>query len=157
MREAGQLRAPLSARAAAARATANSHWQTRAKLESQAGLSLLRAGSSARSCARTFGIKSLYIVDLTMPSRPVGLGPALSLPLRVRPPVVRWRNDRFHCEVQPFIRCSSSSKHLPVSKKHKGPNTESLPHVSEEATSMAKLTVGKGPNFCQGTPVQEVC
>lgn len=91
-----------------------------------------------------------------MPSRPVGLGPVLSLPLRVRPPAVRWRNDGFHREVQAFIRCSSSSKRLPISENRKGPNTEQLPHVSEEAASMAKIMGGKGPDLSQGTLVQEV-
>ncbi|KAL8660783.1 MAG: hypothetical protein Q9202_006205 [Teloschistes flavicans] len=37
-----------------------------------------------------------------------------------------------------------------------GPNQEQLPHVSEEAAAMGKITGEGGPELEQGTPVQEV-
>ena len=45
---------------------------------------------------------------------------------------------------------------MPVSVDDKGPNTDTLPHVSEEAVGMSKATGGTGPDLQQGTPVQEV-
>lgn len=38
-----------------------------------------------------------------------------------------------------------------------GPNQEQLPHVSEEAAAMGKITGEGGPDIGQGTPVEEVC
>ena len=37
-----------------------------------------------------------------------------------------------------------------------GPNQDQLPHVSEEAASLSKVTGEVGPDLEQGTPVQEV-
>lgn len=38
-----------------------------------------------------------------------------------------------------------------------GPNSESLPHVSEEAAMMGKITGDKSaPDLSEGTPVEEV-
>lgn len=93
----------------------------------------------------------------TMPPR---IRPPLSnlaIPFRPRPSVVRWKNSTPLPAVQPLSRCYSSSKDLPESPDGKGPNTEQLPHVSEEAAATAKATGGKGPDLEQGTPVQEVC
>ncbi|KAI9699945.1 MAG: hypothetical protein M1836_002479 [Candelina mexicana] len=47
-------------------------------------------------------------------------------------------------------------KDLPVAEQPKGPNQEQLPHVSEEAAAMGKITGEGGPDLDQGTPVQEL-
>jgi len=58
----------------------------------------------------------------------------------------------------PKPRCfADKSKDLPVADNKKGPNSESLPHVSEEAASMAQTTGTEGPDINQGTPIDEVC
>lgn len=48
---------------------------------------------------------------------------------------------------------SSNTKNEPTPK---GPNTEPLPHVSEEASEMAKIQGKQSPEIEQGTPVEEV-
>lgn len=48
-------------------------------------------------------------------------------------------------------------KDLPVAEvKKEGNQGSEMPHVSEEAASMAKITGGTGPDINQGTPVAEV-
>ncbi len=158
MREAGQQRVPSLQGQLLPGPLRKLIGESPSKLEMQFGPSLLRAGFvRMQACIRTLLASSHpNIIVPTMPSRPVGLGPALSLHLRVRPPAVRWRNNGFHLEMPPFIRCSSSSKHLPTSESRKAPNTEQLPHISEETASMANIMGGKGPDFGQGTLAQEV-
>jgi len=51
---------------------------------------------------------------------------------------------------------ADKSTDLPVADNGKGPNSESLPHVSEEAATMAKVTGTEGPDINQGTPVDKV-
>jgi small subunit ribosomal protein S7 len=53
-------------------------------------------------------------------------------------------------------RLYSSSKTLPISDSKKGPNTDQLPHASEEAAAVSKIKGETGPDLDQGTPVQEV-
>ena len=54
-------------------------------------------------------------------------------------------------------RITPEEKPLPVAdKKAPEPNQEPLPHVSEEAAAMGKITGEGGPEIEQGTPVQEV-
>lgn len=55
-------------------------------------------------------------------------------------------------------RCiSADEKPLPKAEPGgSGPNQEQLPHISEEAAAMGKITGGGGPTIDQGTPVQEV-
>jgi small subunit ribosomal protein S7 len=54
-------------------------------------------------------------------------------------------------------RCyADSSKDLPVSSDKKGPNTDQLPHVSEEAAATSKIMGEQGPDLLQGIPVEEV-
>lgn len=55
-------------------------------------------------------------------------------------------------------RCISADE-KPLPKANPGgsePNQEQLPHISEEAAVMGKITGGGGPEIDQGTPVQEV-
>ena len=53
---------------------------------------------------------------------------------------------------------TADEKPLPKAPKHTlGPNQEQLPHVSEEAAAIGKITGEGGPETEQGTPVQEVC
>ncbi|MBE7179843.1 MAG: hypothetical protein INR71_01325, partial [Terriglobus roseus] len=51
---------------------------------------------------------------------------------------------------------ASASKEMPESPDGKGPNTEQLPHVSEEAAATKEAMGEQGPDVSQGTPVQEV-
>lgn len=51
---------------------------------------------------------------------------------------------------------AAKDKGLQVSQDGKGPNTDQLPHVSEEAAVTGKITGGGGPDLSQGTPVEEV-
>ena len=79
---------------------------------------------------------------------------AKAFPHRPRIAIERWRIDG---GVQsPLIRTYANSKDLPESEDNKGPNTEQLPHVSEEASGMAKSMGKEGPDLEQGTPVDEV-
>lgn len=52
---------------------------------------------------------------------------------------------------------TADEKPLPTAEQPKGPNQEQLPHVSEEAAAIDKITGEEGPDLNQGTPVQEVC
>ncbi|KAL8952905.1 MAG: hypothetical protein Q9222_001195 [Ikaeria aurantiellina] len=58
----------------------------------------------------------------------------------------------------PPQRCiTADEKPLPTAdQRGPGPNEEQLPHVSEEAAVMGKITGDGGPDIEQGTPVQEV-
>ncbi|KAF1992044.1 ribosomal protein S7 [Aulographum hederae CBS 113979] len=51
---------------------------------------------------------------------------------------------------------SDPKKDLPKADGLKGPNTETLPSISEEAASMASTAGTEGPDLEQGTPVEEV-
>ncbi|KAL9623747.1 MAG: hypothetical protein Q9160_001977 [Pyrenula sp. 1 TL-2023] len=51
---------------------------------------------------------------------------------------------------------TADEKPLPTSEQPKGPNQDQLPHVSEEAADMSKITGEGGPDLDQGTPVQEI-
>jgi|ERR1700722_1426452 hypothetical protein len=55
-------------------------------------------------------------------------------------------------------RCASDiAKDLPTTETPRGPNQEQLPHVSEEAAAMRKVTGETSPDIEEyGTPVQEV-
>ncbi|KAL8812661.1 MAG: hypothetical protein Q9223_000577 [Gallowayella weberi] len=57
----------------------------------------------------------------------------------------------------PHRTITADEKPLPkADEATAGPNQEQLPHVSEEAASMGKITGEGGPEIEQGTPVQEV-
>ena len=52
---------------------------------------------------------------------------------------------------------SADEKPLPQAEgPGPGPNQEQLPHVSEEAAEIGKITGKGGPEIEQGTPIQEV-
>ena len=57
-------------------------------------------------------------------------------------------------------RNSSTNDYSKLPKKETpgpGPNSESLPHVTEEAAAMGKITGDRNaPDTSQGTPVEEV-
>jgi hypothetical protein len=149
MREAGTTTS--AARCKGSTRYPNVIGKSRSKLPRDAARAIVVA---RRLCRMKLVVRAFWhqsrpnIITSTMLSRPVGL----SLPIRVRRPAVRWRNECFHREV----RCSSSSKHLPISENQKGPNTEQLPHISEETASVAKIMGRNGPDLSQGTMVQEV-
>lgn len=48
------------------------------------------------------------------------------------------------------------SKDNPDEVDKSGPNTDQLPHVSEEAAKVAEITGKNGPDLEQGTPIEEV-
>ncbi|KAL8803157.1 MAG: hypothetical protein Q9182_003329 [Xanthomendoza sp. 2 TL-2023] len=57
----------------------------------------------------------------------------------------------------PHRTITADEKPLPkADEATPGPNQEQLPHVSEEAATMGKITGEGGPEIEQGTPVQEV-
>ena len=78
-----------------------------------------------------------------------------SLALRLRPPNYRSRQC-FHTTSSKYI--TADEKPLPQSGgEGPGPNQSQLPHVSEEAAAIGKVTGEGGPEIEeQGTPVQEV-
>ncbi|KAF1814088.1 ribosomal protein S7 [Eremomyces bilateralis CBS 781.70] len=79
---------------------------------------------------------------------------AIALP--IRPQTARCASQRLapvSIQCRRSTRASSSNS---GEKRPKGPDTDSLPHVSEEAAATAKITGDKGPDIQQGTPVQEV-
>lgn len=52
---------------------------------------------------------------------------------------------------------TADEKPLPkADKPGPGPNQDQLPHVSEEADALGKITGEGGPQLEQGTPIQEV-
>lgn len=56
-------------------------------------------------------------------------------------------------------RSYSSRDERPLPKADKpgsGPKQQQLPHVSEEAATMSKITGEQGPELEKGTPVEEV-
>lgn len=59
--------------------------------------------------------------------------------------------------LQPRRNITADEKPLPEAEDQRpGPNQEQLPHVSEEAAALGKITGEGGPEIEQGTPVQEV-
>jgi small subunit ribosomal protein S7 len=75
-----------------------------------------------------------------------------SLALRTKPRATQYF-------IEPLQRrfASDSAKDLPAAETPKGPNQEQLPHVSEEAAAMGKVTGETSPDIEEhGTPVQEV-
>ena len=64
----------------------------------------------------------------------------------------------------PHLLLPQTRRHITADEKplpetdHKvpGPNQEQLPHVSEEAAAIGKITGQGGPEVEQGTPVEEV-
>jgi small subunit ribosomal protein S7 len=70
------------------------------------------------------------------------------------------RPARFRRNALPILQrrhITSDGKPLPEKDSPgKGPNQDQLSHVSEEAAETAKIMGEKGPEFEQGTPIQEV-
>jgi small subunit ribosomal protein S7 len=72
-------------------------------------------------------------------------------------PRLRHGNECFNRSIsQPLVAKLSTKNELPVSADKKGPNTDTLPSISEEAASISKAKGEKGPELEQGTPVQEI-
>ena len=89
-----------------------------------------------------------------MPPRLNVLSFARAFPLRPKVqtqwlrPVVRMSS--------PQARPYSDSKDPPAADRSKRIDSQPLPHVSEEAATMAKITGSEGPDLEQGTPIEEV-
>ena len=67
------------------------------------------------------------------------------------------RQERLCFRLAARRHLSQDDKPLPKSDKPApGPNQQQLPHVSEEAATMSKITGEEGPGLEEGTPVQEV-
>ncbi|KAK8254240.1 30S ribosomal protein-like protein S7 [Phyllosticta capitalensis] len=89
-----------------------------------------------------------------MPPRTSLLTPVRSLALRPKRAAPQWHAARFAPVMRRgYADDSSNTKNEPTPK---GPNTEPLPHVSEEASEMAKIQGKQSPEIEQGTPVEEV-
>ena len=57
----------------------------------------------------------------------------------------------------PARHITADERPLPkADKPGPGPNQDQLPHVSEEAAAIGKITGEGGPDLDQGTPVEEV-
>ena len=121
----------------------------------------MRRRCSAWPCPGARRPSEFTAVSQTMPPR---LGAPVAsiriIPFRPRPSTARWTNSNTSAPVQQLPRFYATSKSLPVSEdnsnNNKGPNTDPLPHVSEEAAALSKITGDEGPDLTQGTPVQEV-
>ncbi|KAG0648944.1 37S ribosomal [Hyphodiscus hymeniophilus] len=85
-----------------------------------------------------------------MPPRLNLLGATRSLAIRPRPSIVSRQTRVF----QAVSRRGFADEKDP--KPAAGPNQDVLPHVSEEAGDMSKITGETGPDVGQGTPVQEI-
>ncbi|KAF2137646.1 uncharacterized protein K452DRAFT_235589 [Aplosporella prunicola CBS 121167] len=82
-----------------------------------------------------------------------------ALAFRPKPATPQWRLPLVarRCYSAGDDAAAKKQTDLPVAEEGaKGPNTETLPHVSEEASAMAKIRGGEGPDVTQGTPVEEV-
>lgn len=105
--------------------------------------------------SRSGGTKSTPTTT-TMPPRIRFCSSCTALPLRPRP-AHHFAKLEWHTSSRTVSRpYSDKSKDLPVSEDGKGPNTDPLPHISEEAAAIAKATGSDGPDLTQGTPVSEV-
>ncbi|KAL8937978.1 MAG: hypothetical protein Q9216_004144 [Gyalolechia sp. 2 TL-2023] len=75
----------------------------------------------------------------------------------ITPRVSRQAQPPLCLRLSPQRYLSADEKPLPKAEKGgPGPNQEQLPHISEEAAAMGKITGEGGPEIDQGTPVQEV-
>ncbi|EOD50183.1 putative 30s ribosomal protein s7 protein [Neofusicoccum parvum UCRNP2] len=93
-----------------------------------------------------------------MPPRLNLLSAPRSLVLRPRPAAPQWRAHRIVAAPHAARRCyadDAAKKDLPESDDGKGPNMDTLPHVSEEARDIAKMKKVPPPEVEQGTPVNE--
>lgn len=100
---------------------------------------------------------SLHISAIIMPSRMHRLvsGRATTISSRPFNPSSAIRPPCFRLQLRRSI--TADEKPLPTADDQgPGPNQEQLPHVSEEAAAMGKITGEGGPELGQGTPVQEV-
>ncbi|KAK7613903.1 30S ribosomal protein-like protein S7 [Phyllosticta citricarpa] len=91
-----------------------------------------------------------------MPPRTSLFAPARSLALRSKGVAPQWHTARFAPVVRRGFADDSSNSKDDSKPEPKGPNTEPLPHVSEEARDMAKIQGKQSPEIEQGTPIDEV-
>ena len=70
---------------------------------------------------------------------------------------VARRAEHLCLRLQSRRHITANEKPLPAADGQKsGPNQDPLPHVSEEADALGKITGTGGPDIDQGTPVQDV-
>lgn len=83
---------------------------------------------------------------------------AASRPLTYRPKALNCprRAQQALKTLPASCRGFANSNDLPIAEGAEGPNTDTLPHVSEEAAAINEITGKGGPEIEQGTPVQEV-
>jgi small subunit ribosomal protein S7 len=91
---------------------------------------------------------------LEMPPQLKIIGLVRAIPFRPKPQV-QWLRPVVQMS-QPQIRSYSDSKDPPAADRSKREDSKPLPHVSEEAATMAKITGSEGPDLDRGTPVEEV-
>jgi len=92
---------------------------------------------------------------LIMPPRLYLLSIPRTIAFRPKAPVSAWRNERT-TRILPLCRNFADSKDPPAAGRSKNIDTQSLPHVSEEAAKRVDITGSKGPEIEQRTPVEEV-
>ncbi|KKY19406.1 putative 30s ribosomal protein s7 [Diplodia seriata] len=90
-----------------------------------------------------------------MPPRLSLLPASRSLAFRPRPAAPQWRAVAAPRAGRRCYADDATDKDLPESQDKKGPNTDTLPHVTEEAAAMAKMRKMPPPEMEQGTPVDE--
>ncbi|EKG13280.1 Ribosomal protein S7 [Macrophomina phaseolina MS6] len=93
-----------------------------------------------------------------MPPRLNLLTAPRSLVLRPKAAIPQWHATPLVAAPPAVRRCYADDalkKDLPESQGQKGPNTDTLPHVTEEARDMAKMRKVPPPEVEQGTPVDE--
>src|ERR1700760_3506991 len=97
---------------------------------------------------------TISIAPTTMSSRI----PLLSTPrLLVFRPKLRLGKECFtRPKSQSFVSNFSTKKDQQVPTNKNGPNTDTLPSISEEAAAIGKAKGEKGPELEQGSPVQDV-
>lgn len=78
-------------------------------------------------------------------------------PTIIVPRVLQHKSSPLCLRLVPRRCITADEKPLPTADTAgPGPNEGQLPHVSEEAAAMGKITGEGGPEVDQGTPVQEV-
>lgn len=108
-----------------------------------------------KSIRNTLNILRLRPTSSTMPPRLNILGFVRVLPLRPSPQA-QWLRPVARTSVPPQIRSYSDSKEPPATVRPKSDVHNTIPHVSEEASNIAKITGSDVPDLNQGTPVEEV-
>lgn len=113
---------------------------------------------------KSAGARNVLNLQFPLLSRLIIMPPQMRVLLSGRAATICSRPFNPSCAIgplcfpsQPRRSITADEKPLPIADdQDPGPNQERLPHVSEEAAAMGKITGEGGPELDQGTPVQEV-